>query len=182
MNKKSINYGLKVLTLLAFSLIFIPNHVFAQQALYGYGANNGSGNSNSGYAYSPYTNSYYNTTPYQPPIYTAPTPPTTPVVYSSGANPNTGNGSSVMTVTYTPTATPAAKTATTTKTATATAATNSNSGNALAANAVYGSNSFLPSGLIQWILFGIFILLLIILVRKIFGAEKNYHATPLKHE
>ena len=52
----------------------------------------------------------------------------------------------------------------------------------LASNAIFGSNSFLPSGLIQWIIFAIIILLIVILVRKVFGAEERYYATPLKHE
>ncbi|MEK7500458.1 MAG: IPT/TIG domain-containing protein [Patescibacteria group bacterium] len=51
----------------------------------------------------------------------------------------------------------------------------------LASNAIFGENGFLPSGLIQWILFAIVILLIVILVRKVFGAQENYHATPLKH-
>ena len=52
---------------------------------------------------------------------------------------------------------------------------------ALASNAIFGSGSFLPSGLIQWIIFAIIILLIVILVRKLFGGEKNYHETPMKH-
>ncbi|MFA5778287.1 MAG: IPT/TIG domain-containing protein [Candidatus Paceibacterota bacterium] len=52
---------------------------------------------------------------------------------------------------------------------------------ALASNAIFGSNSILPSGLIQWIIFAIIILLIVILARKVFGAEKNYHETPMKH-
>jgi hypothetical protein len=51
----------------------------------------------------------------------------------------------------------------------------------LAANAIFGSNSFLPSGIIQWILFAILILVIVIIARKIFGADKKYHETPLKH-
>jgi hypothetical protein len=51
----------------------------------------------------------------------------------------------------------------------------------LASNAVFGSNSFLPSGIVQWVLFGIFVLLIVILVRRIFGARDNYHSAPLKH-
>ncbi|MES2315284.1 MAG: hypothetical protein V4486_00930 [Patescibacteria group bacterium] len=51
----------------------------------------------------------------------------------------------------------------------------------LTANAVYGSNSFLPSGLIAWVLLAIIILIIIILVRKFFGAEDRYQSTPLKH-
>ncbi|MBI2631099.1 IPT/TIG domain-containing protein [Candidatus Nomurabacteria bacterium] len=52
----------------------------------------------------------------------------------------------------------------------------------LTSNAVYGSGSFLPSGIIQWILFVIIILLMIILIRKFFGGEQAYHETPLKHD
>ncbi|MFA6301180.1 MAG: IPT/TIG domain-containing protein [Candidatus Paceibacterota bacterium] len=56
-----------------------------------------------------------------------------------------------------------------------------NNSDGLAANAFFGTNSFLPSGLVSWILLGIMILVIIILVRKIFGADKKYHETPLKH-
>jgi hypothetical protein len=52
---------------------------------------------------------------------------------------------------------------------------------AATANAVFGSNTFLPSGLVQWILLAIIILVIVILTRKIFGGEKEYHETPLKH-
>ncbi|MSU44799.1 hypothetical protein EXS45_01315 [Candidatus Nomurabacteria bacterium] len=57
-----------------------------------------------------------------------------------------------------------------------------NYGNNLASNAIFGSNGILPSGLIQWILFAILLLLIVILVRKIYGGGEKYHATPLKHE
>jgi hypothetical protein len=169
-NKKSINYGLKILTILAFVFIFVPiNKAAAQEVLYGYGTNYGAGSS--GNYNNNYNNSYYNTTPYQPPVYIAPAPVATPIVYSNTTNPN--STSDVMTVHYTPA--PVAKTKTNTSVA-------ANSAKDLAANAVYGSNSFLPSGIIQWVLFAIFILLLVILVRKIFGAEEKYQAMPLKHE
>ena len=51
----------------------------------------------------------------------------------------------------------------------------------LASNAIFGTNGLYPSGLIQWILFAILILIIVILIRKIFGAEKKYHSTPMKH-
>lgn len=51
----------------------------------------------------------------------------------------------------------------------------------LAANAIFGTDSFLPSGLVQWVLLAIIILVIIIIVRKIFGHEKNYHEAPMKH-
>jgi hypothetical protein len=50
----------------------------------------------------------------------------------------------------------------------------------IAANAVYGSNGFIPSGIMGWILFAILMLIIVILVRKVFGGERNYHSTPLK--
>ena len=179
-NKKSINYSLKILTLLAFVLVLAPfNKAAAQEVLYGYGTNYPGGSSYSNNN----NNSYYNPAPlYQAPVYIAPAPAQTPVVYSNGTNPNAS--SDVMTVNYTPTntTTPIAKTKTNTSKTVASTTTDATSGNSLAANAVYGSNSFLPSGLIQWVLFAIFILLLVILVRMIFGGKNNYQSTPLKHE
>lgn len=53
--------------------------------------------------------------------------------------------------------------------------------NSLASNAIFGSDSFLPSGIIQWILFAILILIIVILARKIFGAKENYDDAPMKH-
>ncbi|MDE2399909.1 MAG: hypothetical protein KGL67_02800 [Patescibacteria group bacterium] len=52
---------------------------------------------------------------------------------------------------------------------------------ALASNAIFGGNSLVPSGLIEWVLFGIVILLIIIIVRKFTGASDRYHNSPLKH-
>jgi hypothetical protein len=51
----------------------------------------------------------------------------------------------------------------------------------LASNAIFGTSGFLPSGLLQWIFFGILILIIVILVRRVHGA-KEYHEAPLKHE
>lgn len=56
-----------------------------------------------------------------------------------------------------------------------------NGSGGLAANAFFGSGSPLPSGLVSWILLGMMILIIVILVRKVFGADKKYHETPLKH-
>ncbi|OGI76212.1 hypothetical protein A3C67_03280 [Candidatus Nomurabacteria bacterium RIFCSPHIGHO2_02_FULL_42_19] len=50
----------------------------------------------------------------------------------------------------------------------------------LTANAIFGTDTFMPSGLIQWLILAIFILIIIILARKFFGLEDKYHATPLK--
>jgi len=51
----------------------------------------------------------------------------------------------------------------------------------LASSVILGSNTFLPSGLVQWILLAIIILIIIILTRKVFGAREEYETTPLKH-
>jgi hypothetical protein len=52
----------------------------------------------------------------------------------------------------------------------------------LTSNAIYGSNSFMPSGIVQWVLFAIIILLLVILARKLFGGEDHYMEAPMKHD
>jgi len=63
---------------------------------------------------------------------------------------------------------------------------NDNNGyNNLAANALFGTSvngvsSFWPTGLVQWLLFAIMILIIVIMLRKVYS--KNYFATPLKHE
>lgn len=57
----------------------------------------------------------------------------------------------------------------------------SNKYSTLTSNAIWGSNTFLPSGLVQWILLAIIILVIVILTRKIFGGEKEYHESPMKH-
>ena len=51
----------------------------------------------------------------------------------------------------------------------------------LASSVILGSDSFLPSGLLQWILFAILIVLIVIIVRRIMRGEERYHAAPLKH-
>lgn len=51
----------------------------------------------------------------------------------------------------------------------------------LPANVIYGSNTFVPSGLLQWILLAILILIIVILSRKVFNGEKKFHSSPMKH-
>jgi hypothetical protein len=51
----------------------------------------------------------------------------------------------------------------------------------LAANSIFGSNGFIPTGLTGWIIFAILILIIVMLVRKVFGGEDRYHAAPMKH-
>ncbi|HEV7701962.1 MAG TPA: IPT/TIG domain-containing protein [Candidatus Paceibacterota bacterium] len=55
------------------------------------------------------------------------------------------------------------------------------SASSLASNAIFGANSLVPTGLIQWVLFGIVILLIILVVRKFTGASDDYHNSPLKY-
>lgn len=51
-----------------------------------------------------------------------------------------------------------------------------------ASNVVFGSaNSFMPNGIVQWVLLAIIILIIVILARKVFGGEEHFHNTPLKH-
>lgn len=59
--------------------------------------------------------------------------------------------------------------------------TTNDTASSLTSNALFGTNSFMPSGLIQWVLFIIIILLIIIAVRKLFGANEEYHSSPMKH-
>ena len=47
---------------------------------------------------------------------------------------------------------------------------------------IFGQNSFMPSGLLQWIIFAVLILIVILLVRKVFGLSDKYFSTPLKHD
>ena len=56
-----------------------------------------------------------------------------------------------------------------------------NEENSLVARAIFGETGFMPSGIIQWIFFAILILIIVILTRRMFGADKRYEAQPLKH-
>lgn len=84
------------------------------------------------------------------------------------------------TTTNSSSATTVKKTTTTKSTNTATDNTDSKDFGGLAAGAIFGGDGFMPSGIVQWLLLAIFILLIVIIVRKIFG-EKAYHESPLKH-
>lgn len=52
----------------------------------------------------------------------------------------------------------------------------------LTSNAIFGANGFLPNSVIQWIMLAILVMAMIIIVRKIFGADMKYHTSPLKHD
>lgn len=101
-------------------------------------------------------------------------PPTTNITANNNPTP-------VKTVTTTST-----KSTTTTKSTTKAPTTTTDSAKenrdfgGLVAGAIFGGDGFMPSGIVQWLLLAIFILLIVIIVRKIFG-EKQYHQSPLKH-
>lgn len=182
-SKKIIILGLEILAILAFGVILLPTIASAEYygQNYVFGTPLGSGSNSGSY--------YYNPTPYQPPVYVAPTtttPAPTPTIYSSGANPNASTAPK-KTAAAKP-ATPAPKMAyiavpldsiSNTLPAGATLV-NPNDSN-LTANALSATNSFMPNSIIEWVLFAILVLLIVILVRKLIGADKNYFATPLKH-
>ena len=51
----------------------------------------------------------------------------------------------------------------------------------LASSVILGGNSFLPNGLVQWVLVAILIVGIIVLGRKVFLTREHYDSTPLKH-
>ena len=167
--------------------MFAPFNLVAAQACSGSGCNVtwSSGNDTP----SAPSNAYYNLNPYQTSFYSTPT--AAPMSAANSANTNSNNNTQ-KNKTNTQNNTTTSNTQTTTNstnsnTATTTPSTEdntstTNSTNDLASNAIFGSSSFLPSGLIQWILFAIFILIIIILVRRIFGATETYEEAPMKHE
>lgn len=55
------------------------------------------------------------------------------------------------------------------------------SGQSLAGSVILGGGTFLPNGLVQWVIVAIIVVAIIILIRKAFGARDNYDNTPLKH-
>jgi hypothetical protein len=74
-----------------------------------------------------------------------------------------------------------AKTTTPAPVKVATASDVNDSYGSLTANALFGSNSFMPTGLVQWIIFAIIVLLIIFLWRYIHRSEEKYLSSPLKH-
>jgi len=53
--------------------------------------------------------------------------------------------------------------------------------NGLTANALLGSNSFMPNGLAQWIFFVIMVIAIIFLWRYVHRSEEVYMSEPMKH-
>jgi ATP-dependent Zn protease len=161
-NKKSINYGLKILTIFAFILVFIP---FNKVSAYVTGCGEGGCNTVSG--------SSYNVPLYQLPTPVAPQD-VTQTVYTNNTNKTKNNSTQTNTNTT--------QTTNTSNTVAPTTQDNTNSTSDLVSNAIFGSGGFLPSGLIQWILFAIIILVIVILARKIFGGKEAYEEAPMKYE
>jgi len=61
--------------------------------------------------------------------------------------------------------------------------TNSDFISGIASNAIFGSTgSIFPSGLTGWVFFAILVLLIVIMVRRIYGGHEKYHALPMKHD
>lgn len=168
----SIVFALKMLSLFAFGVLFTPAIASADMPGYVTAYNTTSFNNNV------VANNNGNYNNYQQPVYTYNNPPVynNPApVYNTYQDPN-----NIPTVYSSSTA----KTKTVSKAKTTVAKTTSNNeatvGN-LAANALFGSNGFLPSGLIQWLIIAIIILVLMILARRAFGSKQNYDAAPMKH-
>ena len=175
MNKNKNNlivYSLILLAILAFGVVILPAPASADIPGYvtPYNSTSFNGVSQDYNNYNYYQDSY-NPAPansYIPANYNySATTANTPTIYSSTADTNT--------------ASTVKSTSATTAKAKDTAETKPAEDSSLAASVVLGSgDGFMPSGLIQWIVFAILILLITILTRKIFGAEEKYQSTPMK--
>ncbi len=168
-NNKSIFLSLAILVVLTFGVITIPTKSYARTSCGEAGCN---------YTYSnPGGNEYTYQAPTEP-IQVYYQEPQTKIVYVKSPTPK-------PTVVYVNSAdqnpAPAAQTAPVNNTDAYDV--NTKPITDLAANAVFGApHSFMPSGIVQWILFAIFILLIVILFRKVTNADKKYHAKALKHD
>ena len=183
-NNKKITFGLETMAILALATMITPMTASAQY-YYGYGAQYGSYSSsqnsrnNPSYEQAPYipnNNQNYYPNYYQTPIYISepiyiPTPAVTPTVYSNSVNTNATTAPKTV-----------AKAKTTSPANTSAAKTKTSADSNLAASAVFASNSFMPSSLLQWIFFAILVLIAVILTRNAIEADKNYHAIPMKHK
>ena len=181
-----------MLSILAFSLVFIPGVAFAE------GGTNYVYSSNFGSYSNTYPNSYYNTYPsyynnyvpapqHQKQIVYVPVDGPTKTVYvntstTTDTTTDTTKTVAVNNTSNTTSNTDKINTATTSDTSKATSNNSRDTVSGLTSNAIFGTNSFYPSGIVQWVLVAIFILLLVILARRIFGARDEYQLSPLKHD
>ena len=154
--------ALVVLAILAFVLLFTP---IKTEADFNYSFNSSFGVNN---------NSVPNPTPFYQYIY----PPSIPAPTQTSVF----NTPTIDSTTPTQTVARTTPTKTVTKTTTTVTETDKERGRYenLAANTIFGSIGFVPSGLFQWILFAILILLIVILTRRVFGGNKKFQETPLK--
>ena len=79
------------------------------------------------------------------------------------------------------TTTTVSKTTDTSNTDTVAASDVNDSYGSLTANALVGSNSFMPNGLLQWIFFVLLIAVIIFLWRYIHNSKEEYMLEPMKH-
>lgn len=163
--KQNIYFSFAILAIFVFGIITIPKEVNADIP----GRASSYYDNITGYGYGNNPNYYYPNQTYIPQS-TYVNPASAPTVYSSTTNPNARG-----------TTTSSNKVAKTTK-ALPSKESNIEDAKNLAANALFGSDGFLPSGLFQWMLFAILVLLTIIFVRKLYSGDKHYYATPMKHD
>lgn len=172
LNYKNISYSLTLLAILVLGVIIIPIQTNARYYYEDLSYHDPTVPNRDPSYYIDYPN-YYQAPTYVPAptpvVYVNPAP--TPIVYSNTKNPKTATAPKK--VAKAKTVSPVNASAVVAK-----APADSN----LAANAILGSNSFIPSGLIQWIFFAILVLLAVILVRRIYGGKEKYDAIPMKHE
>ena len=160
-NNKTILLSLGIMAILILGLMAIPTKINAQS--YGGYIGYGAGQNNNQNYYQPIYISEPVYIPAPEPVYVN-NPAPTPTIYSSSTNPN-------------PTPAPKAVAKTNTTNPTTTVAENN-----LTAGAIFGLSNFMPSNLIEWILFAILILLIVALVRKLYGGNEKYDAIPMKHK
>ena len=79
------------------------------------------------------------------------------------------------------TTTTSKKPTTTSTTQPVTCTTDETEDNSLTANALFGSDGFMPTSLLQWLLLALLIIILVILFRKVYRGKEKYQSTPLKH-
>ncbi len=104
-----------------------------------------------------------------------------PVIAPNPTPPTTTTKTVSTTTKTTPKVAVIKKTTTPTSTQVACAPTTGDANNqSLTASAIFGANGFMPSNIIQWLVFSILILLAVILWRKVYVSEKD-KSKPLKH-
>jgi len=158
--------SLAILAILALGGIFMPKQAYAEYAYYHF---NPSDNNAPLYpAPKPEVIPVYQPV-YQPQPVIYQTQPQTQPLYQNNTYSNSPQASTSTTEVYN-----------TDKTISTGVTTEDNYSN-IAANFVFGGFSFLPSGLMQWILLAIFIVVIVILIRKATGKDEEYYSTPLKH-